>query len=124
MNLPVIENLEASFVQDGCSIKVLASTTRENFISLLEWLPATHKLCFYDQYYPSMSDPGAYVSVSRKDDLFAYKLGNHGWSGDWTKQSMELLASWLFLNLERKNDHSENLSMIDIKKLRKSPWDR
>ncbi len=98
--------------------------TRDNFVSLLQWLPPNYKLQFYDQYYPSMSDPGAYVTVFRKDNLFIYKLGNHGWSGEWSRQSVELLASWLFLNLEKKDGGSDNLSLIDIRKVEKTPWDR
>lgn len=38
----------------------------------------------YDIFYPSPSDPGAYICYSKYDevnDAFSMTLGNHGWSG-------------------------------------------
>ena len=61
-----------------------------DFIALLRWLPRGLELGFYDQYYLSMSDPGAYAEIQRNDSMYVYMLGNHGWSSDWAKQSPEL----------------------------------
>jgi hypothetical protein len=47
---------------------------------MLRMLPRGHELTFFDQYYPSPSGPGAFVSVQRKADAFSYHAGNHGWS--------------------------------------------
>jgi hypothetical protein len=42
------------------------------------------EFAFYDEYYPSPSDPGAYFNYSPKKSVqgkWRMTLGNHGWSG-------------------------------------------
>jgi hypothetical protein len=42
------------------------------------------KFEIYDAYYPSPSDPGAYICYASYDDSsdsFSMTLGNHGWTG-------------------------------------------
>jgi hypothetical protein len=90
---------------------------------MLLWLPPKYELSFFDQYYPSMSDPGAYVSVQRKDDLLMYKLANHGWSGEWRRQSPEFIAAYLVLNKEKTRIYNEASYSILLTQVFKTPWD-
>jgi hypothetical protein len=62
-------------------------------------LPPDRELGFYDPFYPSMSDPGAYISVRQQSDCYVYFFGNHGWSSGWQKQSREFLSHYLKLCL-------------------------
>lgn len=67
-------------------IKIANDTSFENIITLLKLL-RTYKISFalYDSYYPSPSDPGAYISYSQElnetQNAWSMTLGNHGWSG-------------------------------------------
>ncbi len=99
VTFPNIEGIRLT-TQENSRINVWADAPSAASIQkLLEWLPVKWKLGFYDKFYPSMTDPGAYVSVLRKEEVFIYKLGNHGWSSDWLKQSRELIAAWMHMNL-------------------------
>lgn len=91
-------------------------------MAVLAWLPPGFQLGFYDQHYPSMSDPGAYVDIQRNDRAYIYKLANHGWSSDWLKQSAELLAAWMALNMTKKHPLSQHLSAFSVRKAYSNPW--
>lgn len=99
---------------NSIEIEVDGSPSIDNFIQFIRWLPMGFSLTFYDQYYPSQSDPGAYIEILRCRDYCLYKAGNHGWSSDWIKQSIELTAAWLTLNLKKKGTHSEILKKFKI----------
>lgn len=123
-DLPKIDHLPVSNSADAYKFVCSEEVSRADFLTLLNWLPYGFELHFYDQYYPSMSDPGAYVTVQRREDIFIHMLGNHGWSSDWMKQSPELLATWLMLNMEKKGDLYEPLSSITVRKAYSNPWFR
>lgn len=93
MNPPVIEHLTATPGEGVLEFSVSAGAGQETFLSLLTWLPEACELRFYDRFYPSVSDPGAYVSVRREGRGFVHQLANHGWS----QQSPKLLAAWMAL---------------------------
>ena len=67
-------------------INIANDTPFENILALLKIL-RTHSVSFalYDSYYPSPSDPGAYLDYSQElnetADSWSMTLGNHGWSG-------------------------------------------
>lgn len=47
---------------------------------LVDELPPDHSLTFYDPTYPSPTDPGAFVTLTRSPDgSFLCKRANHGW---------------------------------------------
>ncbi|MEO1410744.1 MAG: hypothetical protein AAFW73_12740 [Bacteroidota bacterium] len=52
-----------------------------------------YELTFYDEYYPSPSDPGAYFRYTTQKtngpQHWSMTLGNHGWSGGiyWKKRA-------------------------------------
>ncbi len=62
-------------------------------------LSADRVLGFYDPYYPSPSDPGAYVGVRQFEGRYVYSYGNHGWHSGWERQSREFLTQYLALCL-------------------------
>ncbi|CAG7857804.1 hypothetical protein MCAMS1_02767 [biofilm metagenome] len=95
--------------------------TYTTFLTILHLLPRGHELTFFDQYFPSASDPGAFVSVQRKADKFMYHIGNHGWSTEWQLQSANLIAAWMALNANAKNNCSESMSTVCITKASQSP---
>lgn len=68
------------------------------FMALLVTLPESAEIDFFDRFYPTVSDPGAYVRIQRKGRFFIYYLANHGWSSNWNSQGPEALAAWLALN--------------------------
>lgn len=119
---PNIDHLGVSQTNDSYEFVLSDGASWDSFLALLLWLPEGFELFFYDQYYPSMSDPGAYVSIQRREGIFIYMLGNHGWSGEWLKQSPELLAAWLALNMRKKGEFYEPLSSITVRKANSNPW--
>jgi hypothetical protein len=72
--------------QNSRVIEIIKSASLEKIISLLEIL-RKYKVAFslHDAYYPSMSDPGAYINYSQEqnetENSWSMTLGNHGWSG-------------------------------------------
>jgi len=122
LDTPEIDHVVVKQSNEAYEFTLLDGVTEASFTELLRWLPPSYELQFYDQYYPSMSDPGAYVSVQRKENHFIYKLGNHGWSSDWSAQSPELLAAWLLLNMKKKSNYTKSLSSISVKKVLRNPW--
>lgn len=94
--------------------------THATFLTLLHVLPRGHELQFFDRYFPSASDPGAFVSIQRKADRFMYCVGNHGWSTGWHAQSAELLAAWMELNAA-EGTGGEALTAVRIAKASPSP---
>lgn len=81
-----------------CGYAISPDLSFENALGLIEWLPHDCELNFYDRFYPSNSDPGAYISFCKRFGVLTYRMGNHGWSSETEKQSAELLAAWLHLN--------------------------
>ena len=116
---PKIRHLEHSRSTRSLGFAVAPEASAEDFIALLAWLPRGFELAFHDQYYPSASEPGAYVRIQRNDNS-----GNHGWSSDWPKQSPELLAAWMVLNVTRKHPLSKNLSTLSVSEAYLGPWHR
>lgn len=78
--LKVIEKFDCQYVQLSTN---LIAQDLEKLIQLLR----KHKIDFsvYDFLYPSVSDPGAYISYSQlhndSEKHWNMTLGNHGWSG-------------------------------------------
>jgi hypothetical protein len=114
--LPVIEGLTALRSSPHLITVSLTYPTRGSFLSLLQWLPELWELNFYDQFFPSPTDPGAYVSVQRSGDAFWYMMGNHAWREKWRRQSPELLSAWMHLNLESKDSNSQVLKEMSVRK--------
>jgi|APCry1669192647_1035423.scaffolds.fasta_scaffold63981_1 hypothetical protein len=72
--------------EDSQSIKFDSSISENNLIQFLKRIKDKKmEFEFYDEFYLSPSDPGAYISYSSKKikvgDKWQMTLGNHGWSG-------------------------------------------
>tara|TARA_Y100001978_G_C23645455_1_gene410520 strand:- start:691 stop:1140 length:450 start_codon:yes stop_codon:yes gene_type:complete len=70
----------------GTYIKVSSQFDIDKLQGLIRFLSKKNiDFAIYDEFYPSMSDPGAYISYSNleKENTTKWKmtLGNHGWSG-------------------------------------------
>jgi hypothetical protein len=122
--MPKIPNLVATQAADGLHIEVAPGAVLEDFVALLHWLPRGYGLHFYDQYYPTISDPGAYVEVQRNAEFLLYMVANHGWSSNWSRQSGELLAAWLALNMKQKHPFSAPLTSLTVRQAAIDPWQR
>ncbi|THJ25562.1 MAG: hypothetical protein CAF45_000575 [Nitrospira sp. CG24E] len=115
IEFPDIPGLKlATRTERGIDLDVAPDTPASSFLHLLWWLPRRCELSFYDQFFPSPSDPGAYVDVQRKKDWFQYRMSNHGWSQTWNTQSPELIAAWLVLNLKAKSTVNEPLRRMRV----------
>ncbi|NRT13609.1 hypothetical protein [Flavobacterium sp. 14A] len=72
--------------QNSKVIEIKKETTFENIVELLLILKKNNiAFSFFDSYYPSPSDPGAYFDYSQEknetDNAWSMTLGNHGWTG-------------------------------------------
>lgn len=72
--------------QNSKVIEIKKETTFENLVELLRVLRRNNiAFSFYDSYYPSPSDPGAYLDYSQEknetENAWSMTLGNHGWTG-------------------------------------------
>ncbi|KAA0207206.1 MAG: hypothetical protein EDM71_08000 [Proteobacteria bacterium] len=116
IELPGIVGFEIVKRQGGAAeIAVGPEIGEAEFLRLLRWLPKAHELSFYDQYFQGTpNDPGAYVSVQRQDDLFQYRLANHGWFRDWSYESPEQLAALMALNLGPCPNNPDPLKSVRI----------
>lgn len=56
-------------------------------------------LSVFDGAYPSVSDPGAYVTLYRRGGTLRAQAANHGWSSGWADVSDRDAASYLALCL-------------------------
>ncbi|MDQ0463411.1 hypothetical protein QO010_001182 [Caulobacter ginsengisoli] len=97
--MPSIPGLDPDRSQpDQAAVTARADTTVEAFRALLDWLPPSLGLHFYDADHPSPSDPGAYVTVQKTAKGLAWTMGNHGWSGPWRPVAVEAVVERLLAN--------------------------
>lgn len=122
--VPKFPNLRATQTAGALYIEVAPAAELEDFVALLHWLPRGYSLHFYDQYYPTISDPGAYVEVQRNEEFLLYTFANHGWSSSWSRQSAELLAAWIALNMKQKHPFSAPLTSLTVRHAAIDPWQR
>ena len=111
-----INNIDIIPTKECFNINTHHNASQRDLEELLENLPEYYVLIFYDQYYPSRTDPGAYVFVQRTDNDFAVDMGNHGWSTRWQPQSKQMLASLLKLNIGAKDPYIDKIYQVKIEK--------
>lgn len=97
-----IPGLTGKGIPEGTSIgnKVLDfvfnnDANEQTIIRLVSELPLDTMLMFYDQDYPSPSDPGAFVTVRRDNDKYRMERSNHGWQKKAELISSEKLVVYL-----------------------------
>jgi len=116
--LDLTTHLERVSERQGISEFVVRSPIPDNLADfIISSLPSDRELGFYDPFYPSPSDPGAYISVRQQNNCYAYFYGNHGWSSGWEKQSKEFLSQYLKLCLPAHcpPEGQERLSISPVK---------
>ena len=111
-----INNIDIIPTKECFNINIHHNASQRDLEELLENLPEYYVLIFYDQYYPSRTDPGAYVFVQRTDNDFAVDMGNHGWSTRWQPQSKQMLASLLKLKIGAKDPYIDKIYQVKIEK--------
>ena len=62
---------------------------------LVSEIPPETAFMFYDEEYPSPSDPGAFVTIKKDNDQYTMRRSNHGWSKNWASISLEDLVGYL-----------------------------
>ena len=70
--------------------------TRESVAALVGEIKDGMKLWFYDEAFESPSDPGAFVTLVRSDDLLLAQWNNHGWGAGWIRLSESQAARYLW----------------------------
>jgi len=75
-------------------------TTMENISLFLDTLPKDFQFTFFNNFYPQISDPGAYVAIQHYGEIFIFHLSNHGWTTVWTSMSKEDLIDYIYKNRE------------------------
>lgn len=81
-----IQGLRIKKQRNSTVIEISNKSTLENIGELLRILRKYDKaFALYDSYYPSASDPGAYINYSQEkngtENAWSMTLGNHGWTG-------------------------------------------
>lgn len=87
-------------------LKISSDTTKQKIEQFLTSLPNKYQLNFFDNSYPQISDPGAYVWTQRlTGDIYAYSLHNHGWSSEWKQITKTELVDYIYLNRQFNSDN-------------------
>jgi hypothetical protein len=84
---------------------------RQTMMQLVDKLPPEMYVVFYDQNYPSPSDPGAFVKFKRNNDQYTMQSSNHGWSKNWETVTAESLVDYLS-QCSKFNMGPETLNMM------------
>jgi hypothetical protein len=71
------------------------NANEQTMMRLVGEIPPETEVSFYDEAYPSPSEPGAYVTFRRFNDQYIMQRGNHGWSTNWEPVTVESLVSYL-----------------------------
>lgn len=103
---PLIEVLFLKFQRVDLDIVNLSD---EALKSMLMNLDERYEQYFYDPDYPSVSEPGAYVTIRRESGRYLLYRGNHGWSSGWQPETAVSILTYLLQCKEnsRKRLHDE-----------------
>jgi hypothetical protein len=71
------------------------NANEQTMMQLVGEVPPEVEVSFYDEAYPSPSEPGAYVTFRRYNDRYIMYRGNHGWSTNWEPVTVESLVDYL-----------------------------
>ncbi len=80
---------------------------------LVRELASETEFIFYDGDYPSPSDPGAFVAITRDNDRYFMQRSNHGWSKRAGSISFESLVDYLS-KYTKYNIGSDSMSKMHL----------
>lgn len=92
-DIQIIHSLEATEIVHFC---FQATVQAKTIYRLIDELPLHKSLNFYDEKFPSPSDPGAYFRVERSENCYFITCGNHGWSMPWLQVDTDTLCRYLW----------------------------
>ncbi len=137
-NIQGLSTKKSEFDQVICTIETEQIPELETLNSLFEHLPESLEIFFFDHFHPTISDPGAYVSVRKQNGKLYYWLGNHGWSSsrywttpnycakyllkNWSYNKDTLRVSVAFGSINSENIETEKLWEYQLTEVEKSPW--
>jgi hypothetical protein len=77
----------------------------DNIKDFIITVPNDYSINFFDNFYPLISDLGAYVSVQKLfgNNSFAYFIANHGWSTEWRQFDLNDLINYIHKNRDFNN---------------------
>ncbi len=87
-----------------CNIDTSIAPNINSIDKLFSDLPQDIEIFFYDNFHPTFSDPGAYVTARKNGDKYIYYLGNHGWSSSKYWTTKDYLVNYLFKNWNFNKD--------------------
>lgn len=98
--------------RDIARYDVTADFTEVAATFLIAELPRGWRLFFWDRFHEQLTDPGAYVELSREVEGLYFKLGNHGWVGDWKKCDAARMAELVFKHRDSRDE--SRIGVFDI----------
>ncbi len=97
------------------TVQIDETWTPQRCAELLNALQPGQELTFYAADHASVSDPGAYLRVQRRDhQTFLRKAANHGWSSLWTRAKEADLADELHRNRAHQRHGVEITAFLQI----------
>ena len=87
------------------AFKIDSLTTLHNISLFLDTFPEDFQFSFFDNFYPQISDPGAYLTIQHYNNNFIYQLGNHGWSSEWKIMIKSDLIDYMYKNRGFQSDN-------------------
>ena len=81
--------------------------SHELIMKLFELLSLNECMCFWNYYHITISDPGSYVTAHIVKDRAVYMEGNHGWSADYKRVSLEKMAELVRKNWDKICDYND-----------------
>ena len=82
--------------------------------SLVGLMDEHDEICFWNYFHVTISDPGSYVSVISTNGVFAFKEGNHGWSGSWKRISLDDLSKLIISNWDKDCDNGIYYYAVEV----------
>ena len=83
--------------QQGYKYIFEKAADQETVASLIQQITENMILSFFDGKHPTLSDPGAYIVVGKKDGRLFAHCGNHAWSSNWVPIKEEELINYIML---------------------------
>lgn len=93
-------DLQGVFLDEETRIeyRLNADTSKSSIEYVIEDVDERCSLVFFDSFYPSPTDPGAYVWATVRENTLIFYRANHGWHNDWEEISKSALTELIYKN--------------------------